>query len=123
MLIAGFIVCVSLTAIDGDTIRCNSENMRIMGAGRPFVAGVDTPELRGKCATEKALAQKAKRRMQDLLKTKGLKIEFSGERDTTRGHRPLVWLRMPEGGTVGEILMREGLAREWLPHRTINWCE
>jgi len=122
MLIAGIIVCASLTAVDGDTIKCDEVNMRIMGAGRPFVSGVDTPELRGKCDEEKELARKAKRRTAELLKTPGLRIEYSGERDTTRTKRPLVWLRLPQGGTVGEVLIREGLAREWRPGRKIDWC-
>ncbi len=122
MLIAGFIICASLIAVDGDTIKCNGENMRIMGAGQPFASGVDTPEIRGKCEAEKDLAQRAKRRTSELLKTPGLRVEFSGERDATRTHRPLIWLRMPGNITVGEVLMREGLARKWLPHQKIDWC-
>lgn len=122
MLIAGFIACASLVAVDGDTIKCDGVNMRIMGAGKPFVSGVDTPELRGKCQAEKDLARMAKRRTAELLKTPGLSVEFSGERDSTRTKRPLVWLRLPQGGTVGEVLMREGLAKEWLPGKKNNWC-
>ena len=122
MLIAGFIICASLTAVDGDTIKCDGENMRIMGAGKPFISGVDTPELRGKCDEEKKLAREAKQRTAELLKTPGLRVEFSGERDTTRTKRPLVWLRLPQGVTVGEVLIREGLAREWRPGQKIDWC-
>lgn len=68
MLIADFVVCASLVAVDGDTIKCNGENMRLMGTGKPFVSGVDTPEIRGKCQAEKDLAQKAKRRTAELKK-------------------------------------------------------
>jgi endonuclease YncB( thermonuclease family) len=76
------IICRSLTAVDGDTIKCDGVNMRHMGDGAPFVSGYDTPEIRNsKCAAEKALGQQAKKRMAQLLKIPGVKIYDSGEDD------------------------------------------
>jgi micrococcal nuclease len=49
------LTCKNLTAVDGDTIKCNGVNMRDMGDGTPFVSGYDIPEIRNfKCAAEKA---------------------------------------------------------------------
>lgn len=121
-LIAGLIVCASLSAIDGDSIRCNDENMRIMGSGAPHVSGVDTPELRGACPAEKMMAQLAKARLAELLTTDGVQIEFSGERDKTQTQRPLVWVRLQDGKTAGQVLIDEGYALEWRRGRTIDWC-
>ena len=39
------ITCAALMAVDGDTIKCDGQNMRPMGDGAPYVSGFDTPEL------------------------------------------------------------------------------
>jgi hypothetical protein len=44
-MIAAVIVCASLTAVDGDTVRCDGQLMRLLGQGVPFVSGIDTPEI------------------------------------------------------------------------------
>lgn len=62
-------LCLVISAVDGDTLRVRcplwpgvvaEENVR--------VRGLDTPELRGKCEEEKAMAQQAKRLAEDLDK-------------------------------------------------------
>jgi endonuclease YncB( thermonuclease family) len=123
-LVAGIIMCASLSAVDGDTIKCNGQNMRIMGSGSPFVSGVDAPETgrRAKCDFERFMAEKAKQRLGQLLRQKGVRIEFSGKRDKTQSKRPLVWVRLPNGLTAGQTLVDEGLARIWRLKSKIDWC-
>lgn len=95
-----------------------------MGPGAPYETGFDTPELRGKkCGPkELPLARKATARMAELIQTPGLVIENSGQVDSTESKRPLVWLRLPDGRTIGEIMIDEGLARVW-PDGHKFWCE
>lgn len=118
--------CNRLSAVDGDTIKCDGVNMRDMGDGAPFISGYDTPELNKPnsrtCPFEKALAKKARSRMAQLLKTPGLKIYNSGEVDNTQSHRPLVWAILPDGRSIGSVLIEEGLARVWTPDYRANWC-
>ena len=38
-------VCLTLMAVDGDTVKCNEQNLRDMGDGAPFVSGFDAPEI------------------------------------------------------------------------------
>lgn len=123
-LVAGFIICASLSAVDGDTIKCDGQNMRIMGSGSPFASGVDAPETgrRAKCDFERFMAEKAKQRLGQLLRQKGVRIEYSGQRDKTQSKRPLVWVRLPNGSTAGQTLIDEGLAQVWRPKQKINWC-
>jgi micrococcal nuclease len=123
-------LCASLMAIDGDTVRCcesaegrcEGQNLRPMGGGAPDISGFDTPETGGhaRCALEAELGLKAGARFAELLRTPGLVVEDSGEIDDY--DRPLVWLRMPRGTTVGQTLIEEGHAREWRPGRRIDWC-
>ncbi|MBB3643856.1 hypothetical protein FHX14_000015 [Rhizobium sp. BK619] len=30
-MIAGLIICASMTAVDGDTVKCDGQNMRLLG--------------------------------------------------------------------------------------------
>ena len=123
-------ICAGLMAIDGDTARCCQSaigkceglNLRPMGPGAPYVSGFDTPEINGRsdCPAEAERGLRAGARFAELLRTPGLVVEDSGQVDS--GDRPLVWLRLPDGTTVGEILLREGLAREWRPNTPIDWC-
>lgn len=116
------LVCASLSAVDGDTVKCDGQNLRDMGDGAPFVSGYDTPETgrNADCDRENALGKKAKRRMAELLLTPGLIIEDSGKID--RFDRPLVVLRLPDGRTIGSVMLAEGLAVEWRPGGDFDWC-
>ncbi len=67
--------CAKLTAVDGDTIKCDGVNMRDMGDGEPFQSGYDAPETRrAKCAAEKALGHTAHKRMTQLIRTPGVEV-------------------------------------------------
>ncbi|MNL20933.1 hypothetical protein D3C87_1422050 [compost metagenome] len=91
--------CASLIVIDGDTIKCDGQNMRLLGGGVPFKSGVDAPEMgsRAKCDYERDLALKAKARLKELLLDGVPRIEDSGARDRTQSRRPLVNIYLPDG--------------------------
>jgi endonuclease YncB( thermonuclease family) len=118
------IACASLTVIDGDTIKCDGQNMRLLGGGVPFKSGVDAPEMgsRAKCEAERLLALKAKARLKELLLSGVPRIEDSGARDRTSSRRPLINIYLADGREVGKVLISEGLAREWRPKQRIDWC-
>ncbi|AIC25728.1 nuclease SNase-like protein [Rhizobium etli bv. mimosae str. IE4771] len=123
-MIAGLVICASLTAVDGDTVRCDGQNMRLLGEGVPFVSGIDTPEIgsHAKCMKERKLALIAKGRLKELLAEKGLRVIFSGAVDKTQTHRPLVNIYRKNGEEIGKKLLREGLARTWSPKQRNDWC-
>jgi endonuclease YncB( thermonuclease family) len=116
--------CASLVVIDGDTIKCDGQNMRLLGGGVPFKSGVDAPEMgsRAKCEAERLLALKAKARLKELMLAGVPRIVDSGARDRTSSRRPLVDIYLADGREVGQILMSEGLARPWSPKQRIDWC-
>ena len=117
-MIGALLVCATLIAVDGDTIKCNGVNMRDMGDGRPFVSGYDTPEIRSpRCQEELELGRAAKARMSELLSTPGVEIWDSGQRDKTRSKRPLVWIKLADGRSIGEVLVGEGWPRDGHPSR------
>ncbi len=116
------LTCAVLLAVDGDTVKCDGENLRSMGNGAPYQSGFDTPEIGryADCPAEHRLGVIAFARMSVLLQTPGLTIEDSGEVD--RFGRPLVTLRLPDGSTIGQHLIDESLASPWTPEYVDEWC-
>ncbi|MBY3067477.1 thermonuclease family protein [Rhizobium laguerreae] len=123
-MIAGLIICASLTVVDGDTVKCDGQNMRLLGEGVPFVSGIDTPEIgsHARCMKERRLALIAKARLKELLAEKGLRIEWSGAVDKTPTHRPLINIYRSNDEEIGKTLLQEGHARTWSPKRRNDWC-
>ena len=118
------ITCASMIVIDGDTIKCDGQNMRLLGGGVPFKSGVDAPEMggRAKCEAERILALKAKDRLKQLLLSGVPRIEDSGARDRTSSRRPLINIYLADGREVGRVLLSEGLAKQWSPKQKVDWC-
>jgi endonuclease YncB( thermonuclease family) len=117
------LTCLALTAVDGDTVKCDGQNLRPMGDGAPYVSGFDTPEVGqyAHCPRENHLGILAMARMSELLQTPGLTVEDSGQVD--RYGRPLVVLRLPDGSTIGQTLIEEGFAVVWTPDYRPSWCD
>jgi len=94
---------------DGDTVTVDLVDLRDIDFDGTFaplwdnigirVAGVDTPEIRGKCPAEKVLAKKAKYLVRDALKS----AEFITIRNAKRGK----YFRI-----VGDIILEPGTERE-----------
>ena len=84
---AVLMTCASLMAIDGDTVKCDGQNLRPMGDGAPDVSGFDAPEIYGRsdCPAEALLGARAMVRFAELIATPGLRVEYSGELDATPG--------------------------------------
>ena len=99
--------------IDGDTF--DHAGMRVR------VADIDTPELRGQCQYEIALARRATRRLEALLAAWPFELErLPGGRDEDRYGRQLRIVTRG-GQSLGDQLVAEGLARTWSGRRE-PWC-
>jgi endonuclease YncB( thermonuclease family) len=99
--------------VDGDTIWLEGHNLRLQS--------FDTPEpYTDICggAAEVALAKRASARLLELLNGNQFSVETAGK---DRYGRALVTIRVA-GQDVGEILIEEGLARQW-PDGREWWCE
>lgn len=117
-------VCLALQAfscqptqirvVDGDTVHIQQEKIRILG--------IDAPELKGACPKESQKALEAKQRLSQILN--GSNIIIKRENRDKYG-RTLATLTV-ENVDVGDILMREGLARKWekkwRPGLNDIWC-
>ncbi|WP_442966874.1 thermonuclease family protein [Rhizobium sp. C4] len=106
---AGMVNCV----VDGDTFRLSGDKIRI--------ADIDTPELHpARCPYEQALGEAAKQRLLELLNAGPFDLKPI-DRDTDRYGRKLRVV-MRDGKSLGDVLVREGLARTWEGRRR-GWCD
>lgn len=98
--------------VDGDTIWLKGEKIRI--------ADIDAPETHEyRCASEKALGDRATRRLHDLLESGAITLQGI-ERDKDRYGRKLR-IVLVDGTSVGDTLVGEGLARYYGTGRR-PWC-
>lgn len=70
---------------DGDTLRLtwiDSSGNKVRSLGR--INGIDTPEIRGKTDNEKALALKAKKRLEDVVAGEFVTIRDPGQEKYSR---------------------------------------
>lgn len=98
--------------IDGDTFDHDGRRIRI--------ADIDTPEIRGRCAYETALAARATARMRTLLDDGPFELHRTGTRDVDAYGRQLRIVTRG-GRSLGDQLVAEGLARTWSGRRE-PWC-
>jgi micrococcal nuclease len=100
-----------LQVVDGDTLRLGDERIRL--------AGIDTPELNGTCATERQAARAARAALRDLTQNPAqLRLERLGQ-DKFGRTRATLW--------VGEVNVAEALIRQRhgvrvTGKRAANWC-
>jgi endonuclease YncB( thermonuclease family) len=99
--------------IDGDTIHWQGQRIRLQD--------IDAPEIfTFKCAGELALGTRATLRLQGLLGTARITLLRAGARDRDRYGRRLRIVSNQQG-SLGAILVAEGLARQWDGARH-GWC-
>lgn len=98
--------------VDGDTFWFRGEKVRVMD--------IDAPETHEpRCTEEAALGARATQRLQALMNAGPFSLE-SGDRDMDRYGRALRVVTRG-GQSIGEMLVAEGLAREWDGARH-PWC-
>ena len=119
----GSVTIAEVTSIyDGDTFRANiPEYPPIIGQHMGIrINGVDTPEMRGKCEQEKALARKAKHYTVSILRN----AKTTELRNMQRGKYFRILADVyADGQNVGEGLVREGLAVHYDGGKKVkDWC-
>jgi len=84
------------------------------------LAGIDAPELRGRCAEEIALAERAKARLSALLA--GNRLQLLDVRYGKFAGRVVARVLTEDGRDAAAILVAEGLARRYDGGRRQPWC-
>jgi len=106
--------------IDGDTVEVRARiwlGQDIEVAVR--LAGIDAPELRGRCPEERIQAEAAAAHLKSL---EGAQISLTNVRSDKFGGRVQADVFHAEMGALGASLMTAGLARPYRGGRRGSWC-
>lgn len=107
--------------IDGDTVVISIPELPEVFGKKISVrlAGIDTPELRGKCPYERGLANRAKDRVEGII-MKGKAISL-GDVQRDKYFRLLANV-LVDGENVAATLIEEGLAVTYSGGTKRDWC-
>lgn len=99
--------------VDGDTFWLDGTKIRL--------AGIDAPErTTPHCESERILAERATLRLQSLLNEGRFDLASTGRDEDKYGRK--LRLVMRGSRSIGDVLISEGLAREWDGARR-SWCD
>jgi endonuclease YncB( thermonuclease family) len=120
-LLAGPVEARVIQVRDGDTFRVRAR----IWVGQEIVinvrlAGIDTPELRGRCASERALAKRARAFVARAVGDRPVRL--SQIRNGKYAGRVLARVETQDGIDLGAALSRAGLARAYGGGRRPGWC-
>ena len=108
---------------DGDTFSASvaiSKNTNV--DTRVRLINVDTPEMNGKCESEKQRAVRARERLMQLI-PRGTVVELKNIQDDKYVGRIDANVILPDGRDVGNVLINENLGRRYNGGRRAGWCD
>jgi endonuclease YncB( thermonuclease family) len=111
-----------VSVYDGDTLTVDAHPWPgVTIRARIRLLSIDAPELRGRCARERAMAVRARDRLAELAGPPGTVLELRGLKpDKYAGRYDAAVLRA--GADLAERLVEEGLARPYDGGRREPWC-
>lgn len=121
-LLANIYQAEVLRVIDGDSVQVAVEiwpGITVQPLIR--ISGVDSPELRGKCSEEKALAGMAKALVRHLLPP-GSKVILKRVKNDKYAGRYLSEVTLNDGRSLSAVLLAQGLARPYGGGKRKPWC-
>ena len=111
-MLSGPVPATVLDVVDGDTITVRARIW--LGQAietRVRLAGIDTPELRGRCDEERALAVRAREALQAYLS--GHQVTLTDIRHGTYAGRVVARVSAGDRPDIAESLLTAGLARSY----------
>ena len=109
--------------VDGDTVKVNLPTLPSkLNPISVRILGIDTPEKGelAKCKKERELAEKATAFSQQAF-SHGKNIQFINVKGWDKYHRILAEIII-DGKNLGNLLIQNGLAREYKGGKRAGWC-
>ena len=109
--------------LDGDTVAAQVNLAPDVGVTvRVRLRNVDTPELSGECDDEINMANRARDRVRTLL-PRGTVVELENIKDDKYLGRIDANVFLSDGRDIGDVLVRENLARPYNGGKRAGWCK
>lgn len=118
--VRGPVTAEVVRVLDGDTIEIVAQvwiGLRLTSHVR--IRGIDTPEVRGGCPSEKAMAEAARQRLAALA---GSRISIARIADDKYAGRVLADAATSDGTDIGAAMLASGLARPYAGGKRAPWC-
>jgi endonuclease YncB( thermonuclease family) len=110
-----------VSVIDGDTLVVRARIwLGLELETRVRISGIDTPELRGGCVRERALAERARRLVVEIVA--GREVVLREVRLGKYAGRVVARVATDDGRDLGSILLSAGLARTYDGGPRGDWC-
>ncbi len=125
--LAGPVRARVLSVVDGDTIEVRAAiwlDQEVFARVR--LAGVDAPELRGRCERERELASAARDYLAVRLAPRdgvAVEVQLHDIRYGKYAGRVLARVETLDGADLGRGLMGAGLARPYAGGSRVTWCQ
>jgi len=119
--IAGPVVATVVRVIDGDTIEARVRlwlDLQLTTSVR--IRGIDAPEVRGRCQTEKDLAATATRRLAEVAVGEVTLIDIAEDKFFGR---VVADVRAADGTDLAAMMLADGLARPYDGGARATWCD
>lgn len=121
-VIEGPVAANVVRVVDGDTLKLKVH----IWIGQTVevdvrVAGIDAPELKGKCPAERTKAAEARDYLDSLVG--GRAIRIAQIRNDKYGGRVIADVTEPEAGDIATAMLARGLARTYDGGKREPWCE
>ncbi|MEE8392870.1 MAG: thermonuclease family protein [Rhodospirillales bacterium] len=121
--ISGPIPARVIEVIDGDTVIVRAKIWLGQEVEtRVRLAGVDTPEIKGKCENERRLARDARDLVRQMLGREG-EVVLSDIHYGKYAGRVVARVDTPDGEDFSGALIRAGLGGRYDGGPRLNWCE
>ena len=118
----GPIAAEVIRVVDGDTLALRARiwiGIDIVVNAR--IRGIDAPEVRGRCATEKALARSARAYLASLAADG--RVRLAGIENDKYAGRVLADVVTENGVDLGAAMLESGLARPYDGGARAPWCD
>ncbi len=119
-IIPGPVTADVVSVYDGDTLTVDAHPWpQITVRTSVRVSGIDTPEIRGKCDQEKAMAREAR----DLAReTVGASVTLRDVQLGKYAGRVVADVFTEDGRRLADVLLEAGLARVYDGGERLGWC-
>ena len=109
-----------LAVVDGDTVRARVQVWPGQVAeGLIRIDGIDTPELRARCESERQRARQAREYLREMLRGRPLVFDVRADK---YGGRYIGRIVTAQGIDVAQGLIAAGLARPYAGGKRAPWC-
>ncbi|MCE9648010.1 MAG: thermonuclease family protein [Parvibaculum sp.] len=121
-VIEGPVAADVVRVVDGDTLKLKVH----VWIGQTIevdvrVAGIDAPELKGKCPAERARAEEARDYLDHLVG--GRAVRIAQVRNDKYGGRVIADVNEETAGDIGTAMLARGLARAYGGGKREPWCQ